>query len=70
MLHQAITLGAVLAAIAVLVGLALCGVAALAVFAGSMSDNPEAGNDAFHTGCLVGIAGIIIAGAGLWALLS
>jgi hypothetical protein len=70
MLHQAITLGAVLAAIAVLVGLALCGLAALAVFAAGMSDNPEAGNDASRTGCIIGIAGIVLAGLGLWGLLS
>lgn len=70
MLHQAITLGAVLAAIALLIGLGLCGLAALAVFAAGMSDNQEAGNDTFRIGCTIGIAGIVLAGLGLWGLLA
>lgn len=70
MLHQALTLGAVLAAIAVLVGLGLCGLAALAIFAAGMSDDQEAGNDTFRVGCMVGLAGIVLTGLGLWGLLS
>ena len=61
-MNHAVTVGGILAVLMGLAGLLCLGFGALAVFAGGMSDAPQAGDDASRTGCIVlGIGAALIA---------
>jgi hypothetical protein len=68
-MNHAITVGALLLALGLIAGLILCALGCLAVFAGGMSDNPKAGDDAGRTGCILFVAGAVVFGGSLFGLL-
>lgn len=41
-------------------GIACCGIGAISIFAGSMSDDPRAGDQAARGGCTMGAVGLIL----------
>jgi hypothetical protein len=59
-MNHAITIGELLRFIGGGVGILLLLVGALALFAGGMSDAPEAGDESSKTGCIIGAAGIVL----------
>lgn len=60
-MNHAITVGGLLLTLGIIGGLIGSAFGALMVFAGGMSDNPSAGNDAAGTGCLVLLGGLAMA---------
>jgi fatty acid desaturase len=65
-MHHSITVADLLRALGAIAALGLLGFGALAWFAGGMSDNGEAGAQAGRTGCIMGVAGIVLLVAALW----
>lgn len=68
-MNHAITLGGLLSTLLALGGLATLGFGGLMVFAGGMSDAPEAGESASSQGCVVFVIGALMLGVGLWGML-
>lgn len=59
-MNHAITIGGLLLSLGVLVGLAMTAFGALAIFAGGMSDAPEAGADTTRQGCMIALPGAML----------
>lgn len=59
-MNHAITVGGLLATVAIFAGIVLCAIGALAVFAGGMSDAPSEGDSTSKTGCTLGVVGIVL----------
>jgi hypothetical protein len=69
-MNHSITLGGLLLTLMLVGGLGMAGIGLLMIFAGGMSDAPEAGADASRQGCLVALVGLVLSGLALWGLLS
>jgi hypothetical protein len=59
-MNHAITIGGLLCTLGIIAGIALTGVGALAIFAGGMSDSPQAGADASKQGCIIAGVGLAL----------
>lgn len=67
-MNNAITWGSLFGVGFIVAGVIGIGVGALAIFAGGMSDAPEAGNAASRTGCFIVAAGFALVALGIWAV--
>jgi hypothetical protein len=68
-MNHAITVGGLLLSLGGLVGFLIAGFGALATFAGGMSDDVSAGEDASRQGCFFLALGLVLMGASIWGLL-
>jgi hypothetical protein len=58
--NHTITIGGLLCTLGIVAGIALTGIGALAIFAGGMSDSPQAGADASKQGCIIAGVGLVL----------
>jgi hypothetical protein len=59
-MNTTITIGGLLCALGIIAGIGLTGIGALAIFAGGMSDSPQAGADASKQGCIIAGVGLVL----------
>jgi hypothetical protein len=67
-MHNPITWGSLFGVGFIIVGLAGIVIGGTAIFAGGMSDAPEAGNSTSRTGCFILSAGFAVFALGIWCV--